>query len=48
MNNTRDVTQYREKDVDQEVGTTTTFQEDTKRWKDDGKDDLADITAISN
>ncbi|KAI9742315.1 MAG: hypothetical protein M1818_004215, partial [Claussenomyces sp. TS43310] len=37
------VTQDGQEDVDEEIATTTTLQEDTERWQDDGKDDLADI-----
>ncbi|CAF3516796.1 unnamed protein product [Fusarium graminearum] len=32
-----------EEDVDEEVGTTTTLEEDTDGREDDGKDDLADV-----
>ena len=46
MNNARDVAQNCQEDVDEEVGIATTLEEDTKRWEDDGEDDLADI-AIS-
>lgn len=33
-----------QQDVDEEVGTTTTFEEDSERWKDEGEDDLADVS----
>jgi hypothetical protein len=32
-----------QEDVDQEVSTTSALKEDTKRWEDDGENDLADI-----
>ena len=43
MNDTRDVTQDRQQDVDEKVGITAPLEKDTERWQDDGKDDLADI-----
>lgn len=43
MDDTRDVTQNRQQDVDEEVGIATALKEDTERREDDGKDDLADI-----
>ena len=43
MDDTRDVAQDRQEDVDEEIGITTAFEEDTKRWEDDGQNDLADI-----
>ena len=43
MDDTRNVTQDREKDVDQEICIATALKEDTKRWEDDGEDDLADV-----
>lgn len=45
MDDTRNVTQYREEDVDQQIGATATLEEDTERWEDDGEDDLADVAA---
>lgn len=44
MDDTGYVTQDCQEDIDQQVGSTTTLQEDTKRWEEDGNDDLADIT----
>lgn len=44
MNDTGNITKYSEEDIDQEVGVTASFEEDTKRWNEDGKDDLADVT----
>lgn len=43
MDDTRDVTQNRQQDVDEEVGIAAPLEEDTDRWQDNGKDDLADI-----
>ena len=39
----RNVTQYGEQDVDEQVGTASALEEDTQRWQEDGKDDLADV-----
>ena len=47
MNDARDVAQDRQQDVDQEVSTTSALKEDTKRWEDDGENDLADIAIES-
>ena len=44
MDDTRNITQYGQEDVDQEVGIATALQEDTKGGKNDGENDLADIT----
>ena len=43
VDDTRDVAQDRQEDVDEEIGIATAFEEDTKRWENDGEDDLADI-----
>lgn len=45
VDNTQDETQDGEKDVDQEISTTSALEEDTERWEDDGKNDLEDIAA---
>lgn len=45
MDDTGNVTQNGEEDVDEEVGTTTTLEEDTDGREDDGKDDLADVAS---
>ena len=45
MNDTRNVTKNRQQDVDEEIGIAATLQEDTKRWQDDGEDDLDDVAA---
>jgi hypothetical protein len=33
----------RQADVDQEISTASALEEDTERWQNDGKNDLADI-----
>lgn len=43
MDDSRNVTQDSQQDVDQEVSTASALEEDTKRREDDGKNDLADI-----
>ncbi len=43
VDDTWDVTQDGQQDVDKEVGVAASLKEDTKRWQDDGKNDLADI-----
>ena len=43
VDDTRNVTQYRQEDVDEEVGIATALEEDTKGREDDGEDDLADV-----
>lgn len=48
MNDTWNVAQYGEKDVDQEVGIAATFEEDAQRWQDDGEDDFANVTVIDH
>ena len=45
VDDTRDVTQDRQEDVDEEVGIATSLKEHTERREDDGKDDLADVAA---
>lgn len=47
MNDTWNVTKDGQQDVDEKVGTAATLKEDTKRWKDDSENDLADI-AVEN
>lgn len=44
VDDTGDITQDGEKDVDEEVTSTSTFEENTQRWEDDGNDDFADIS----
>jgi hypothetical protein len=43
MNNAGNVTKNGEEDVDQKITTAATLEEDTQRWEEDGKDDLADV-----
>lgn len=45
MDNTRDVTQNGQTNVNEQVGTTSPLQENTQRRQDDGEDDLADVAA---
>ena len=42
MNDTGNVTQNRQENVDQEISTTSALEEDTERRKDDSKNDLFD------
>jgi len=43
VNDTRDITQDCQQDVDQKISSTSALEEDTKRGEEDGKNDLADI-----
>jgi len=43
VNDTGNVTEDGEEDVDQEIRAATALEEDTERWEDDSKDDLADV-----
>ena len=47
MDDSWNVTEDSQQDVDEEVGTAATLKEDTKRWENDGKDDLADVAVMS-
>ena len=47
MDDTWNVTQYCQEDVDEKVGIATALEEDTKWWKDDGEDDFADVATIN-
>lgn len=40
------LTQNCEQDVDQEISTTASLEEDTQRRQDDGKDELADVAGV--
>lgn len=40
------LTEQSQRDVDQEVGTATTLEEDTQRRDEEGDNDLADIAVI--
>ena len=46
MNNTRNITQYCQENVDEEVGIATALKENTKRRQEDGEDDLADVAIV--
>lgn len=43
MNDTRNVTQDGQTDVDQEISSATPLEEDTNGWEDDGTNDLAKV-----
>ena len=47
VDDTGNVAQDREQDVDEEVCATTTLEEDSERWEKDGEDDFDDITGCS-
>ena len=44
MDETRQIEQNRQTDVDEEVGTTSPLEKNTKRREDDGEEDFANIT----
>ncbi len=48
MDDAREVTQKGQEDIDQEVGTAATLEEDTERRENDGEDNLADIARARN
>jgi len=39
------VTEDREQNVDAQIGAAATLKEDTQRWEEDGEDDLADVAS---
>lgn len=43
VDDTGNVTQDGEQDVDEQVGAASALEEDTQRWQEDGKEDLADV-----
>lgn len=47
VDDSRNVTQDGEQDVDEQVGTASALEEDTQRGQEDGKDDLADVAVGS-
>ena len=47
MDDTRNVTQYRQEDVDEEVGIASALEENTEGWEENREDDLADIAVES-
>jgi hypothetical protein len=46
VDDTREVTQDGEQDVDEEITAASALEEDTDRREDDGKDDLADVAVL--
>ena len=46
MDNTRNITQYCQENVDEEIGIATALEENTKRREEDGQDDLADVAIV--
>lgn len=46
VNDTWNVAQYSEKDVDQEIGIAATFEEHAKRWQQNGENDFADVAVV--
>lgn len=42
----RNVTKDGQQDVDEEVGSAAALEEDTDRWEDDGKEDLANVAGV--
>lgn len=43
MDDSRNVSEYRQKDVDEEIGIASPFKEDTDRREEDGEDDFANV-----
>jgi len=43
VDDTRNVTQNGQTDVDEQVGSASSFKKDTQWWEDDGEDDFTDI-----
>lgn len=43
MDDTRNVTENGQEDVDEEVSAATTLEEDSDGWDEDGEDDLDDV-----
>lgn len=43
MDDTRNVTEDGQEDVDEEVSAATTLEEDSDGWDEDGEDDLDDV-----
>ena len=44
MDNTWDIAQDCEEDIDQKVGIAATLEEDTNWWQKDGENDFANVT----
>ncbi len=47
MNDTGNITQYSQEDVDEKVSVATTLEEDAERREDDGEDDFADVATVT-
>ncbi len=47
VDDTWNVTEDGQQDVDEKVDTAATLEEDTERWEDDGENDLADVAVMS-
>lgn len=43
VNDARNISENCQENVDEEISTASSLKEDTKRWENDGKNDLADI-----
>ncbi len=48
MDDSRNITKDRQQDVNEEIGTTASLEEDTERRKDDGKNDLANVAGTKS
>lgn len=48
MDDTRDVSQNREQDVDEQIGAAATLEEDSQGREEDGKNDLEDVAVGRN
>lgn len=48
MNDAGDVSKDCQQYVDQEIRTASTLEEDTKRWQDDGENDLEDVAVMNS
>ncbi|KAM0805699.1 hypothetical protein BDR22DRAFT_299087 [Usnea florida] len=46
MDDTRNITQYCQENVDEEIGIATALEENTKRREENGEDDLADVAVV--
>src|SRR5271154_5554057 len=46
MNDTRNIPEAGEQDVNEEVGAATTFKEDADGWQEDGENDFADVAKM--
>ncbi|KGM92005.1 uncharacterized protein PADG_11792 [Paracoccidioides brasiliensis Pb18] len=46
MDDTWDIPENGQTDVDEQVGATSTLEEDPERRQEDGKDDFADVSGL--